>query len=320
MALLLVAWLGLLLPESAPATSLRFFGNGQGAIDRVTIQIDNPARPADVGSTDFTLEWWMRADDGDNASEAVACDANDGWIFGNILFDRDVCWRRRPRRLRRVAHGRPGRVRRERRRGRQHDLRGHGRGGRCLASRRRDPPEVERPASHLRRRRPRCRGRRQRRLERGRELPERPRDRARVGPLPRHRGREHDADPSTYPSYRGWIDEIRLSTTQRYTDARFTRPFSPFSSDGSTAALYHLDEGTGDTIGDASGGGSSGRRRVGETPKDPSGPARRPRWAAPGASPSRKWSPGRAGPWRSRTRGTVGSSSWTRTAGSWPTG
>ena len=51
--------------------------------------------------------------------------------------------------------------------------------------------------------------------------------------------------------------------------SRFTRPFSPFSSDGSTAALYHLDEGAGDAIGDASGGGSGGLRRVGG---DPAGP------------------------------------------------
>ena len=89
-ALLLGAWLGLVLfPGSALATSLRFFGTGEGGIDRVTIQID-PHKPADVGATDFTLEWWMKAEEGDNASEAVVCGTNDGWILGNILFDRDV--------------------------------------------------------------------------------------------------------------------------------------------------------------------------------------------------------------------------------------
>jgi glucose/arabinose dehydrogenase len=268
-ALLLVAWLGLLLPESAPATSLRFFGNGQGAIDRVTIQIDNPARPADVGSTDFTLEWWMRADDGDNASEAVACDANDGWIFGNILFDRDVYGA--------GAHGDYGvsltggrvafgvsagavgnticgatvvadgvwhhvAVTRQKSNGRLRiyvdgvlDAEGDGNVG------------SNADVSY------------QNGLVTGHEW----------DPYLVIGAEKHDADPSTYPSYRGWIDEIRLSTTQRYTDARFTRPFSPFSSDGCTAALYHLDEGTGDTIGDASGGGSSGRRRVGGDPEGP---------------------------------------------------
>jgi hypothetical protein len=56
LAVLLVVWLGLLFPGSAPATSLRFFGHGEGGIDRVTVQIDDPVKPADVGATDFTLE------------------------------------------------------------------------------------------------------------------------------------------------------------------------------------------------------------------------------------------------------------------------
>jgi hypothetical protein len=89
-AVLLAALVALVaLPGSASATSLRFFGNGEGGIDRVKIRID-PATPADVGATDFTLEWWMRALPGENASGDVACDANDGWILGNIIFDRDI--------------------------------------------------------------------------------------------------------------------------------------------------------------------------------------------------------------------------------------
>ncbi len=32
----------------------------------------------------------MRARRGENASEAVGCGASDGWITGNIIFDRDV--------------------------------------------------------------------------------------------------------------------------------------------------------------------------------------------------------------------------------------
>ena len=83
---------GLLAPGPALATSLQRSGNGVDDIDRfVKIRIDAPARPADVGSTDFTLEWWrMRALPGENASDAVGCDADDGWIHGNIIFDRDV--------------------------------------------------------------------------------------------------------------------------------------------------------------------------------------------------------------------------------------
>ena len=77
-------------PGPRSATSLRFYGTGAGGIDRVKIRIDGPPKPADVGASDFTLEWWMRPLPGENASDAVACDTNDGWITGNIIFDRDV--------------------------------------------------------------------------------------------------------------------------------------------------------------------------------------------------------------------------------------
>src|SRR3990172_2807512 len=40
--------------------SLRFHGNGYGDLDRVKIPIDGPARPADVGVADFTIDWWMK--------------------------------------------------------------------------------------------------------------------------------------------------------------------------------------------------------------------------------------------------------------------
>ena len=44
--------------------SLRFHGNGANDIDRVKIRIDGPEVPADVGATDFTIEWWMKATPG----------------------------------------------------------------------------------------------------------------------------------------------------------------------------------------------------------------------------------------------------------------
>jgi hypothetical protein len=69
--------------------SLRFHGNGVDDIDRVNIQIDDPARPADVGATDFTLEWWMKANPGQNGSSSCVT-GGDNWIYGNIIFDRDI--------------------------------------------------------------------------------------------------------------------------------------------------------------------------------------------------------------------------------------
>jgi hypothetical protein len=40
--------------------SLRFYGHGVDDINRVRIPIDWPV-PTDVGATDFTFEWWMKA-------------------------------------------------------------------------------------------------------------------------------------------------------------------------------------------------------------------------------------------------------------------
>jgi hypothetical protein len=68
--------------------SLRFYGHGVDDIDRVKILLD-PHVPADIGETDFTLEWWMKANQIDNQG-VVLCDQNDGWISGNIIFDRDI--------------------------------------------------------------------------------------------------------------------------------------------------------------------------------------------------------------------------------------
>ncbi|TFG50814.1 MAG: LamG domain-containing protein, partial [Gemmatimonadales bacterium] len=78
---------------------------------------------------------------------------------------------------------------------------------------------------------------------------------------------KHDAGPA-YPSYSGFLDEIRLSNIPRYTGP-FSPPGGPFTSDGSTVALYHFDEGRGDSLGDssgASGGPSDGVRRYGGDP------------------------------------------------------
>jgi hypothetical protein len=86
---------------------------------------------------------------------------------------------------------------------------------------------------------------------------------------------KHDAGPD-YPSYSGFLDEVRLSTVLRYT-AAFAPPSAPFTTDSSTAALYHLDEGPAgacaatvlDSSG-ASGGPSNGACNYGGTA--PAGP------------------------------------------------
>ena len=51
--------------------SLKFLGtnnNNEGPpdVDRVKIPLDNPNRPVDVGESDFTVEFWLKANPGDN--------------------------------------------------------------------------------------------------------------------------------------------------------------------------------------------------------------------------------------------------------------
>jgi hypothetical protein len=81
---------------------------------------------------------------------------------------------------------------------------------------------------------------------------------------------KHDAGPA-YPSFSGWLDEVRLSSTLR-SSGPFTPPAQPFTPDALTAALHHLDEGQLDVVGDSSGaplGPSTGVRRFGGTPPGP---------------------------------------------------
>ena len=270
LTLLLAAWLGLLLPGAAFAASLRFFGNGDNGIDRVKIQIDDPARPADVGATDFTLEWWMRALPGENASDDVTCDANQGWVLGNVVFDRNIFNVPADPALNgafgvsltggHIAFGVSA-----------------GTAGNTICG---QTDVTDGAWHHVAVTRQESDGTLRIYIDgvldaEGGDNVGADKD---VSYLNNQATGHPDTDPflvigaekqDTGPAYHGWIDEIRLSTVRRYTSSRFTRPFSLFATDGSTAALYHLDEGTGDTIGDATGGGSQGTREYGGTPAGP---------------------------------------------------
>ncbi len=70
--------------------ALRFFGNGQGDIDRVKIPIDNPHKNADVGYS-FTIEFQMKANIADNPLGYIANQGeNDDWTLGHVIIDRDI--------------------------------------------------------------------------------------------------------------------------------------------------------------------------------------------------------------------------------------
>lgn len=246
--------------------SLRFYGNGVNDIDRVKIKLDNPARPIDVGGS-FTLEFWMKADAGENAGQAT-CDVNDGWITGNIIFDRDVYGAgdygdygialTEGRVAFGVSKGNSGNtlcgatnvadgawhhiaVTRKARNGALKifvdgtlDASGAGatgdisyRNGRATSYPNSDPFLV-------------------------------------IG------AEKHDAG-SAYPSYSGWIDEVRISNALRYRK-NFTPPSQPFVTDAQTLGLYHFDAGGGNRIKDSSGalgGPSRGKRKFGGSPAGP---------------------------------------------------
>jgi VCBS repeat-containing protein len=250
--------------------SLRFYGHGVDDIDRVKIPID-PQVPADVGATDFTIEWWMKAAAADNTPG----DCGD-WICGNIIFDRDIY--------------EPG-------------ISGFGislyNGNIWFGSG--DPIVTIKAAvnvadnawHHIAVTRIRDTGEQCIFVDGTLDVcgtaapgdisyPDGFRNEWPNNPYLVIGAEKHDydqiigQDPPQYPSYNGWIDEVRLSDVIRYT-SEFETPSVPFTSDGNTVALYHLDEGpvgacTGlvlDSSG-ASGGPSNGACNYGGA--DPAGP------------------------------------------------
>jgi hypothetical protein len=61
---------------------------------------------------------------------------------------------------------------------------------------------------------------------------------------------------SGYRAFDGYIDEVRISNTIRYTNA--FNPQIRFVSDSNTIALYHFDEGSGSVVHDSSANGNDG--------------------------------------------------------------
>ncbi len=241
----------LLLPGNVAAQqeySLRFYGTGARDVDRVKIPLDAPHRSVDVGATDFTVEFWMRALPGANASGPCVA-GPDTWISGNIMFDRDI-----------FGTG---------------DYGDYGislYGGRiafgvatstasrtiCGATNVADGQwhhiAVTRRSSDgqlsifvdgvLDGQAPGPVGDISYRDGRAAQWPNEPY--LVIG------AEKHDYDRVAYPSFNGWIDEVRISNTLRYT-VSFARPTQPFTPDALTAALYHFDEGAGLIVNDTSG-------------------------------------------------------------------
>jgi Concanavalin A-like lectin/glucanases superfamily len=263
---------------NGPGYALRFFGNGSNDIDRVKIQVDDPftaapGPPADIGATDFTLEFWLRGTLAENAAPAVQCGANNDWINGNIVVDRD---RFNQDRNYGISIG-AGRV--------AFGVRGDGAAVRTICA---STDVLDMQWHHIAVQRRRSDGWMwlyvDGRLESQADGPDGdisyPDDRVPGnfcgGPCTNSDpylvigAEKHDAG-AQFPSFSGWIDEVRLSNILRYPDD-FQRPTAPFVTDRSTVALYHFDEGIGDVVTDTSGytgGPSNGVRRFGGSPAGP---------------------------------------------------
>ncbi len=253
------------------APSLRFYGNGTGDSDRVKVAIDDPADsspgpPADVGATDFTIELWLKASAADNSAAAVTCGANLNWINGNIVIDRDRFNLDRKFGVS-IAGGTV-----------VFGVSGDATGDRTICGSR---PVLDDAWHHVAVERRRFDGQMWIYVDGILDAeadgpdgdvsyPDDATPAAPNDPFLVFGAEKHDAGPQ-YPSYAGFLDEIRVSTVLRYPSP-FTRPHSPFAPDGNTAALYRLDEATGNLVGDVSGAGggpSDGQRQFGGSPAGP---------------------------------------------------
>jgi hypothetical protein len=243
--------------------SLRFYGNGYADIDRVKIKID-PAVPADVGAADFTLEWWMKANPGQNTSTACT-PGGDNWVYGNQMFDRDV-----------FGDGDYGDYGVSLAGGRIAFgvSRGAERNTLCGVANLADSTwhhvAITRSLNGTMR------------IFVDGELDGE--GQGPTGDISYRNGRstshsddpylvigaeKHDIDRFTYPSFSGWLDEIRLSRVIRYT-SDFARPTQPFATDVDTVGLWRLNEGFGNVINDSSGvGPSQGVRKYGGVTNGP---------------------------------------------------
>lgn len=259
--------------------SLRFHGNGANDNDRVKIQIDDPANnnpgpPADIGATDFTLEFWMKANAAENTQPRVTCGNNINWIDGNIVFDRDRYGQGRKFGLSisggvfvwgvtgdgtgdyticgatNVLNAQWHHIAVQRRRADgwmwlyvdgKLDAQLDGPDGDASY------PDNGMPCSNC------CPG----------NTPCTNSD-----PYLVIGAEKHNVSPNAFS---GWIDEVRLSKVLRYP-GNFIPSAQPFTADNNTVALYHFDEGRGDVITDVSGalgGPSNGVRKFGGAPAGP---------------------------------------------------
>ena len=235
---------------------LWFNGSALANVGRVQIPIDTGARGADVGAADFTLELWLRANAGDNMAfdstrtAANTCGVNDGWIHGSVIVDRDI-----------VGAAQNGDYGLALLGGRPAFGINNGLTGTTLCA---NTAVADGQWHHVAVTRRRSDGWLRiwidGRLDAEIDGPDGDisyldgRAGNSVDPYLVLGGRKIDSDLALKPSFKGWLDDLRLSNTVRYT-ATF-KPAGSLALDNAVVAHYRFDEASGagnctSTVGDA---------------------------------------------------------------------
>ena len=244
-------------PPAHAGHALLFDGTGSGNVDRVRIRVDDPATSLpgprlDVGAGDFTIELWVKGTLVGNTAPAIACGANVSWINGNVVLDRDRFNQDRKFGLS-FGNGRA-----------VFGVSGNGTGDRTVCG---TSNVLDGQWHHVAVQRRRSDGYLwlfvDGALEAQGDGPDGDVSYPDNGvpgnfctgpcvndPFLVIGAEKHDAG-AAYPSFKGHVDELRVSTALRYPNASFPRPVAPFVPDPLTAALYHFDEGRGDRLFDA---------------------------------------------------------------------
>lgn len=271
----LLAGIILVSQSFAQERSIRFFGNGYQSpgTDRIKIPL-NESSAVNV-SDDFTIECWIRADAVNNTGYVSAAGHGDGWITGNVLIDRDIYGNADPGDFgcsigtatglpshnRVVAFGVNRKGEGITIHGRTHiaDNKWHQLtltrnaatgvirifiDGKLDAEGRGPVGSVNYPAG------------------RNSSYPD-------SDPFLVLGAEKHDGG-GAYPSFNGYLDELRISNVVRY-EADFNPSIHPFIADEATSALYHFNEGNGNLAKDEAKASSAshGILQVGGNPAGP---------------------------------------------------
>lgn len=265
----------LLVVYCLPTTSLhaqnyaiRFFGNGTSDIDRIKIPINGPEKNADIGF-DFTIEFQMNALLSDNPLGAAAVQGNnDDWVLGHVIVDRDI-----------FGPGDYGDYGISLTNGRIAFGVNNGVNSYTIIS---NTMVADGNWQNIAVTRQNSNGALQIFVNgvldntlisyvTGNVSYQN--NRTTIWPNDPYivlGAEKHDYDNTTYPSYNGYLDELRISNIVRYNGS-YT-PVETFTDDEFTVALYHFNEGSGTVVFDAaaiSGNNSDGYLSVGGNPSGP---------------------------------------------------